>query len=124
MIQELALENFQLGRRDDIQTIVRSRNYKTLTAAISGAIAKKKFKESLSRTNNKTKEQDQFRQGRNTGLKMWQDEPRTRLPNKSLRQQIRIAKKPVGVTTPLKNTVINKILIVRRQDTNEKTIGH
>jgi len=30
-IQELALENFQLGFRDDIQTIVRSRNYKTLT---------------------------------------------------------------------------------------------
>jgi len=28
------LENFQLGLRDDIQTIVRSRNYKTLSGYI------------------------------------------------------------------------------------------
>jgi len=41
-IQELALENFQLELRDDMQTIVRSRNYKTLTAAISGREKKKK----------------------------------------------------------------------------------
>jgi len=40
-IQELALENFQLGLRDDIQTIVRSRNYKTLTAAITAPQQKK-----------------------------------------------------------------------------------
>jgi len=66
-IQELVLENFQLGLRDDIQTIVRSRNYKTLMAAISGVIAEEKLKGFPSRINYKTKEQDQFRQGRNTG---------------------------------------------------------
>jgi len=55
MIQKLALENFQLGLRNNIQTIVQSRNYKTLTAAISG-IAKEKLKGSLSQINNKTKE--------------------------------------------------------------------
>jgi len=32
-IQELALENFQLGLRDEIQTIVRSRNCNNLAAA-------------------------------------------------------------------------------------------
>jgi len=54
-IQELALENFQLGLRDDIQTIVRSRNYKTLTAAIAGATAEEKLKGSPSRINYKSK---------------------------------------------------------------------
>jgi len=58
-IQELALESFQLGFRDDIQTILH--NYKILMAAISGAIAEEKLKESPSRINNKTKKQDQFR---------------------------------------------------------------
>jgi len=55
MIQELALKNFQLGLRDDIQTIVRSRNYKTLTAAIAGA-AEEKLKRSPSRINYKSKQ--------------------------------------------------------------------
>jgi len=32
-IQELTLENFQLGLRDEIQTIVRSRNCNNLAAA-------------------------------------------------------------------------------------------
>jgi len=54
-IQELALENFHLGLRD-IQTIVRSRNYKTLTAAIAGAISEEKLKGSPSRINYKFKE--------------------------------------------------------------------
>jgi len=67
-IQELALENFKLGFRDDIQTIVRSRNYKTLTAAIARATAEKKLKGSSSRINYKPKEQEQFRQNRNTGI--------------------------------------------------------
>jgi len=66
-IQELALENFQLGLRD-IQTIVRSRNYKTLTAAIAGATAEEKLKGSPSRINYKPKKQEQFRQNRNTGI--------------------------------------------------------
>ncbi|KAL6254800.1 hypothetical protein P5V15_014135 [Pogonomyrmex californicus] len=44
-IQELVLENFQLGLRDEIQTIVRSRNYTNLTAAILGATAKEKLKD-------------------------------------------------------------------------------
>ncbi|KAL6264213.1 hypothetical protein P5V15_004298 [Pogonomyrmex californicus] len=44
-IQELALENFQLGLRDEIQTIVRSRNYTNLTAAMLGAIAEEKLKD-------------------------------------------------------------------------------
>jgi len=35
-IQELALKNFQLGLRVEIQTIVRSRNYNNLAAAILG----------------------------------------------------------------------------------------
>ncbi|KAL6265806.1 hypothetical protein P5V15_002624 [Pogonomyrmex californicus] len=43
-IQELALENFQLGLRDEIQTLVRSRNYTNLTAAILGATAEEKLK--------------------------------------------------------------------------------
>ncbi|KAL6254049.1 hypothetical protein P5V15_014666 [Pogonomyrmex californicus] len=43
-IQELALENFQLGLRDEIQTIVRSRNYTNLTAAMLGATAEEKLK--------------------------------------------------------------------------------
>jgi len=47
-IQELALENFQLRLRDDIQTIVRSRNYKTLMAAIAGATVEEKLKGSPS----------------------------------------------------------------------------
>jgi len=55
-IQELALENFQLRHRDDIQIIVRSHNYNTLTAAISGAIAEEKLKGSPSQINYKCKE--------------------------------------------------------------------
>ncbi|KAL6268265.1 hypothetical protein P5V15_001381 [Pogonomyrmex californicus] len=43
-IQELALENFQLGLRDEIQTIVRFRNYTNLTAAMLGATAEEKLK--------------------------------------------------------------------------------
>ncbi|KAL6263011.1 hypothetical protein P5V15_001134 [Pogonomyrmex californicus] len=43
-IQELALENFQLRLCDEIQTIVRSRNYTNLTAAILGATAEEKLK--------------------------------------------------------------------------------
>jgi len=43
-IQELALENFQLGLHDDIQTIMRSRNYKTLTAALKRYQAPKQKK--------------------------------------------------------------------------------
>ncbi|KAL6254796.1 hypothetical protein P5V15_014130 [Pogonomyrmex californicus] len=47
-IQQLALENFQLGLRDEIQIIVRSRNYMNLTAAILGATAEEKLKGSQS----------------------------------------------------------------------------
>jgi len=65
-IQELALENFQLGLHDEIQTIVRSRNYNNLAAAMLGATAEEKLKGTSSRTNynNKNKDQDQSRQGR------------------------------------------------------------
>jgi len=64
-IQELALENFQLGLRDEIQTIVRSRNYNNLAAIILGATAEEKLKRPSSRAsyNNKNKDQDQSRQG-------------------------------------------------------------
>jgi len=68
-IQELVLENFQLGFRDEIQTIVRSRNYNNL-AAILGATAKEKLKRTSSQTsyNNKNKDQDQSRQGRHPAV--------------------------------------------------------
>jgi len=86
-IQELALENFQLGLRDDIQTIMRSRNYKTLTAAISNAIAEEKLKGSPSRIQNQGIGSISTRpKYRTTVPKMWQNgPPRTRLSNKSLR---------------------------------------
>jgi len=60
-IQGQALENFHLGLRDKIQTIVRSRNYNNLSAAILGATAEEKLKGTSSRTNyaNKNKEQSQ-----------------------------------------------------------------
>jgi len=59
-IQELALENFQLGLRDEIQMIVRSRNYNNSAAAILGITAEKKLKGISSQTsNNKNKDQDQ-----------------------------------------------------------------
>jgi len=69
-IQELALENFQLGLREEIQTIVRSRNYSNLAAAILGATAEEKLKGPSSRTSytNKNKEQDQSRQGRHPAV--------------------------------------------------------
>jgi len=50
-IQKLALENFQLGFRDEIQTIVRSRNYNNL-ATILGTTAEKKLKETSSKSYN------------------------------------------------------------------------
>jgi len=58
MIQELALENFQLGLRNQIQTIVRSRNYSNLTATILGATAEEKLKGPSSRTNYNNKNKD------------------------------------------------------------------
>jgi len=61
-IQELVLENFQLGKFVLLcDTIVQSRNYNNLTAAILGATAEKKLKRLFSRTsyNNKNKDQDQ-----------------------------------------------------------------
>jgi len=68
-IQELALENFELGLRDEIQTIVRSRNYNNL-AAILGATAEEKLKGPFSRTsyNNKIKDQNQSRQERHPAV--------------------------------------------------------
>jgi len=64
-IQELALENFQMGLRDEIQTIVRSRNYNNLAVAILGATVENKLKGPSSRTsyNNKNRNQDQSWQG-------------------------------------------------------------
>ncbi|XP_039315510.1 uncharacterized protein LOC113006333 [Solenopsis invicta] len=43
-IQGLALENFQLGLREEIKLIVRSRNYATLMDAIQGASNEEKLK--------------------------------------------------------------------------------
>ncbi|XP_012529181.1 uncharacterized protein K02A2.6-like [Monomorium pharaonis] len=48
-IQGLALKNFQLGLKEEIQTIVRFRNYDNLSAAILGAFAEEKLKGSLTR---------------------------------------------------------------------------
>jgi len=60
-IQKLTLENFQLELCDEIQTIVRSRNYNNLAAAILDATAEEKLKELSLRAsyNNKNKDQDQ-----------------------------------------------------------------
>jgi len=121
-IQELALENFQLGLRDDIQTIVRSRNYKTLTAAISGAIAEEKLKGSSPRTNYKNKDQDQFRQGRNTGLqcqkcgKMGHHGRDCRTSRYANRFVLPKAEKPAGVNTVEKYCTYCKKAGHKRED--------
>ena len=44
IIQQQALENFQIGLNDDIKTIVRSRGYATLQEAIAAASAEEKVK--------------------------------------------------------------------------------
>jgi len=121
-IQELALENFQLGLRDDIQTIVRSRNYKTLTAAISGAIAEEKLKGSTSRINYKPREQDQFRQNRNTGVqcqkcgKMGHQGKDCRTSRYANRFMLPKAEKPAGVNTVEKYCTYCKKAGHRRED--------
>jgi len=83
---------------------MRSRNYKTLTAAISGAIAEEKLKGSRLRINHKIKEQDQFRQDRNIGLQCQKcgkmghhrrDCRTSRCANRLLAK----AEKPAGVNT-------------------------
>jgi len=48
-----------LRLRDEIQIIVRSRNYNNLAAAILGAIAEEKLKGPSSRTNYNNKNKDQ-----------------------------------------------------------------
>ncbi|XP_071574634.1 uncharacterized protein [Temnothorax nylanderi] len=72
-IQELALENFQLGLRDDIQTIVRSRNYANLTAAILGATSEEKLKgppqRSTYNTDRNQNGQEQTRRTQSVGVK-------------------------------------------------------
>ncbi|XP_011254548.2 uncharacterized protein LOC105250252 [Camponotus floridanus] len=45
IIQQQALENFQIGLNDDIKTVVRSRGYTTLQEAISAATTEEKIKE-------------------------------------------------------------------------------
>ncbi|XP_011708366.1 PREDICTED: uncharacterized protein LOC105463048 [Wasmannia auropunctata] len=50
-IQGMALEVFQLGLREETQTIVRSRNYATLEEAILGATAEKKLKRPQNKAN-------------------------------------------------------------------------
>lgn len=43
-IQKQALQNFQIGLRDEIQLLIRSRNYRTLQEAITAATAEEKVK--------------------------------------------------------------------------------
>src|SRR5580765_2390475 len=52
-IQGQALQNFQIGLRDEIQLIIRSRNYRTLQEAITAASAEERVKgTNAPRTNN------------------------------------------------------------------------
>ena len=69
-IQGLALENFQLGLKEEIQTIVRSRNYDNLSAAILGATAEEKLKGSS------TKQAPSTDRNRN-----WQEHSRNKNPS-------------------------------------------
>ncbi|XP_011860266.1 PREDICTED: uncharacterized protein LOC105557595, partial [Vollenhovia emeryi] len=54
-IKQQALQNFQLGLKDEIKLLVRSRNYKTMQDAIAGASAEEKF--------NSPKETARYRNG-------------------------------------------------------------
>ena len=52
-IQKQALQNFQIGLREEIQMLIRSRNYRTLQEAITAATAEEKVKGSTaSRSSN------------------------------------------------------------------------
>ncbi|KAL6258212.1 hypothetical protein P5V15_010140 [Pogonomyrmex californicus] len=70
-IQELALENFQLGLREEIQTIVRSRNYTNLTATILDVTAEEKLKGSqLTKSYNNEKARGNQEQNKNRNQKL------------------------------------------------------
>ncbi|XP_029659455.1 uncharacterized protein LOC115233278 [Formica exsecta] len=70
IIQQQALENFQIGLQDEIKTIVRSRGYATLQEAIAAASAEEKVKGlSATGTPSKINFTPTYKQGNQTTVK-------------------------------------------------------